>query len=528
MAEEDAKVVAKIQAEDDTAAGLKKAESSLKKWADRAGKAVNVASYAAVGLAVGAVVKSAFSAVDIADEIGKMSQKLGLSTEVLSVLRHEAELADVSFEGLAKGVKALSLSLVDAQRGGQESADAFKDLGINVSEFGTSGSEVNRLLETVADRFKGMEAGATKAALATSLFKRAGLDLIPLLNEGGEGLRSAAKDAERLGIVFSAQDTKNAEAFNDAITKMKAAMLGLGAALTQSGLLENLTKFIELAGAMIAMYSRMNFGEAAKAIWTGVPAGDKLLGPAEDPDAARARRVAEVAADTLRIRGLEEMDAAHAKINAEVSESIQGYAEAQRALDAYLNEMKRADGVGGFIEGIREVREELTNLWEVGRAEAHAFFGGLQSDWDQDFFQWFEQRSFDLAELFVNLWLSVLKEIQQSISRQLSRGLLELLTRGLLSAFSGGGTSGGSAQGPVFSPPDTGGVGENSLVGSSGFAPSRYGSGGSVQMNVVVQAADAQSVSALVARNPEAFAAGIVKVVSSNRQVATALRAALS
>ena len=51
--------------------------------------------------------------------------------------------------------------------------------------------ELRRVMMQVADAFKKMPDGAEKAGLAMKLFGKSGADLIPLLNEGADGLTKA-------------------------------------------------------------------------------------------------------------------------------------------------------------------------------------------------------------------------------------------------------------------------------------------------------------------------------------------------
>jgi molybdopterin biosynthesis enzyme len=74
------------------------------------------------------------SAIDTADELNKLSQKTGFSVESLSGLKYAAQLADVSLVGLTKGLKSLSINMVDARGGNRDLVETFRRLGISLED----------------------------------------------------------------------------------------------------------------------------------------------------------------------------------------------------------------------------------------------------------------------------------------------------------------------------------------------------------------------------------------------------------
>lgn len=180
------------------------------------------------GLAVGAFAGFVKEAIDAADEIGKMSQRVGVSAEALSALNYAASLADVSTESLGSGLKKLAVNAADTAKGTGEARDAFAALGISVKDSTGNLKGADVLLGEVATQFAGFEDGAAKTALAVKLFGKAGADLIPLLNTGATGLADMRAEAERLGVIISPEQAKAAEEFNDNLTRVQTAIKGIG------------------------------------------------------------------------------------------------------------------------------------------------------------------------------------------------------------------------------------------------------------------------------------------------------------
>lgn len=165
--------------------------------------------------------------IDDADELSKMSQKIGVSVQSLSAFRLAANLAGTSFETLTKGIGRFSRVISDASSGLITAKRPFQFLDIEIQNVDGSLRDVEDVLIDVAEKFSKLENGTKKAALAQELFGRAGVELIPFLNQGKKGLEEIRKEAEKLGIIFTTKTAKAAEDFNDNLTRLKAVSDGL-------------------------------------------------------------------------------------------------------------------------------------------------------------------------------------------------------------------------------------------------------------------------------------------------------------
>ena len=77
------------------------------------------------GLSAGALIGFVRSSIDAADNLGKLSQKVGVTVESLSELQYAGKLADVSTEQLGDGLRKLSVNLTEAANGSKEMRAAF-------------------------------------------------------------------------------------------------------------------------------------------------------------------------------------------------------------------------------------------------------------------------------------------------------------------------------------------------------------------------------------------------------------------
>jgi len=184
-------------------------------------------------VSVGGLVAYVKSAIDAGDAFTKLSQKSGVAVTALRELNYAASLSDVSTEELGKGLQKLSTKMVDAAKGGKEQVALFAALGINIKAADGSLKGVDTTFKEVATKFAGFADGTEKAALAAEVFgDKIGPRLTVLLNAGASGLSSMADEANKLGVVFGDELAKNAEAFNDNLTRIGASAEGTRIAIT--------------------------------------------------------------------------------------------------------------------------------------------------------------------------------------------------------------------------------------------------------------------------------------------------------
>lgn len=204
--------------------GLDQSQSRLGTFSKRvASGALKVG--AAMGTAVVAGVSAAvFQFAKYGDQLDKMSQRTGFTTNALSELGFAAEQSGFDIETLEKGIVGMDRFLLNAERGLSTATDSLDDLGLNMSDLqGLSPEDQFMMLAgAVAD----IEDPSKKAALALSIFGRAGQKMIPLLNAGSDSIEELRQQARDLGISMSPEDAKAAADFTDAWNRAKKSVMG--------------------------------------------------------------------------------------------------------------------------------------------------------------------------------------------------------------------------------------------------------------------------------------------------------------
>lgn len=178
--------------------------------------------------ATGLALKAAGTFESVGLEVVKLQRYTGGSAEEMSKLRYAA------FQSANLGVDVLTKSLGIASKNLEKSKDPMKDFGLAARDSQGNVKPMTDVLLLAADRFKGMENGSEKTALAMKLFGRAGADMIPFLNGGADGIQKLMDKAQEAGVVLSGDDLKAVLASKRAHRELDSALEGLGITIGRS------------------------------------------------------------------------------------------------------------------------------------------------------------------------------------------------------------------------------------------------------------------------------------------------------
>lgn len=201
----------------------KRAEAALKRFQKTAADQLQAAAIAA-GVLGTAFMVMAKDSVDAMDRMNEASQKTGITVEALSQLGYAAKMSGVDTESFTSALVKFNRAIAEGATGSGIASQAFKAIGISAAEL--KASTPDEILAKVADRFAGFADGANKTALAIAIFGRAGADMIPLLNEGADGIAAMREEADKLGATMSTSAAKAADQFNDNLDRMMVKMKG--------------------------------------------------------------------------------------------------------------------------------------------------------------------------------------------------------------------------------------------------------------------------------------------------------------
>ena len=230
------------------------------------------AALAAVGVAAAySFVNGIKGALEMADALNKLSQRSGIAVEALSQLQFAAKLSDVSAESLTTALRKLNANIAEGVAGNPEKVAVFKALGVNLKDAQGNAISADKALVQIANTFERARDGAGKTALAVAALGKAGDELIPLLNGGGDALEDMMKKADALGLTISADFARRAEEFNDNLTILQTSSQKLAISWG-----ETLVPFLN--DVVVAMQKATDQGGKLRGVLAGLDViGNKLF-----------------------------------------------------------------------------------------------------------------------------------------------------------------------------------------------------------------------------------------------------------
>lgn len=149
------------------------------------------------GIAAASLAKSGG---DLAEKFSNVSQRTGISIKDLQVLDAVAKVTQLDLGDIVIGFRKFSQAITGGAGGeaggfegaGKKSTEILKILGVTSKDSFTA-------IEQVATAFEKLPDGPLKAAAAVELFGRSGLQLIPILNQGKDGVEKFRVLIEKYG-----------------------------------------------------------------------------------------------------------------------------------------------------------------------------------------------------------------------------------------------------------------------------------------------------------------------------------------
>lgn len=162
------------------------------------------------------------------DELGKMSDRLGLDPADLKQLQIAAELGGASIAEVEKGLRYYLRQAYEAANGSKRLAAELNAVGVNLEDLARM--SVAEQIAAIGRGLNSLPNPAQRAAIATDLFSRAGLNLLQTLSPAA--LAQASEQMERMGFAITREDIARVEAANDAWAMMKVSIKQLADAFT--------------------------------------------------------------------------------------------------------------------------------------------------------------------------------------------------------------------------------------------------------------------------------------------------------
>jgi hypothetical protein len=186
-----------------------------------------------VSLGIGAIAtafKSAASeAIKFGDEMQKAAAKTGIGASQFALLAGAARMSDVEVGQLSSGLRKMQIAVSEAGTGAKGPLEAFRALGVTFEELQQLKPEDQFL--RLADQISGLESPADRVRAAVDLFGKSGAELLPLFEQGAEGIRKAREEVERLGGALTDQQIEKLAEADDAIKRLDQSWKGFARTL---------------------------------------------------------------------------------------------------------------------------------------------------------------------------------------------------------------------------------------------------------------------------------------------------------
>jgi hypothetical protein len=227
---------------------------------------------------VGVLGKFTKDILTLGDRLQKVSLQTGLAVEELEILQFAASQSGVATDAFNTALQKFSRNIGEAEQGTAAQKEAFESLGISITDSTGGLKDTSALFTEVAEAISGVEAPATKAATATDLFGRAGIELLPLLNTGAAGISGYAKTIRDANGIIGTDAANAFSKFNDKLDILQRSFRGkLAPVLTAilpalTMLAENLDTIAKFAGIAATAFIAAKIPVLLGAITAGVTA----------------------------------------------------------------------------------------------------------------------------------------------------------------------------------------------------------------------------------------------------------------
>lgn len=169
--------------------------------------------------------------IEYAGQLQDASAKTGVATSSLGSYAEAAKTVGLSLGDVSTGLAKLNKSIGEAQLGNKETLESFAAFGISLTDLNGQIRPTDAIFEEFADKISSLspEAKAAATALGAKVFGKSFAELIPLLEQGSQGL-SKVKDQ------FSQDKIKRIDDYGDRIDKFTGAIGRMATAVLGEGL----------------------------------------------------------------------------------------------------------------------------------------------------------------------------------------------------------------------------------------------------------------------------------------------------
>lgn len=184
---------------------------------------VGAAAVATAAIAAGrALWNLADRTTQVYGEFDDLAGRTGVAASQLHALSIAAQTSGVEFEGILMAFRRLPAAIDDMNNGLATAVRSFDAVGLTAQDL--EGLSIEDQFYKVADALIAVEDESTRAALAQDFFGRSGMNLLPFLEQGSEGIRALADEARAAGMVLEDDAYAAADHFQDKLVELRTTL----------------------------------------------------------------------------------------------------------------------------------------------------------------------------------------------------------------------------------------------------------------------------------------------------------------
>jgi len=198
------------------------------------------------------------------EEIGRASDRLGISARSLGQWQTGARLAGASMLGMTQGLTSLRDTLTDAVGGrNNEAVQYLNILGVRFRDARGNARDFEEVLPELAERIKNLRDPTLQARVATVFFGGATAELLPILRQGADGIRRMRQEGEATSRTTDEQVAR-ARALGHAWRGLETGATQAGNALASAlapaltPLLERLSAWVQASDGLAGWIDRLS------------------------------------------------------------------------------------------------------------------------------------------------------------------------------------------------------------------------------------------------------------------------------
>lgn len=218
-----------------------------------------------IAMATNSLIDNAVATTDQLGRLNDLNQMYGISTDTLQAYSVVAKASGTDLEAVAKSYGKMKENLLAAQQGDKAKILEFRAVGITQEDLKKPSEEVMAKIATVfKESTKDMD-DELKSTFAKQIFGKAGADIIPFLNEGGQKFKETIDLLRKQNRLFSNEQIKQADEvgdnWSDSVARIDSIKQKIGIAMLPmlSKMTESINKMLDSGGGdkLIATFSKI-------------------------------------------------------------------------------------------------------------------------------------------------------------------------------------------------------------------------------------------------------------------------------